>query len=140
MVDKRRVQRLLAGIAADLAFLSGFSERGGADVARDEVAVRSIKYTFITAIEGCARIAHHLVASGDWGVPDTNADAIRLLAAHGVLPRPLADSLAAAVGFRNLLVHQYADVDDRRAVEHLTRIVDLQEFIEAVERWLRSQA
>jgi uncharacterized protein YutE (UPF0331/DUF86 family) len=44
------------------------------------------------------------------------------------------------VGFRNLLVHRYAKVDDSRAYDYLrNETTDLYEFIEAVEKFLLSE-
>lgn len=48
------------------------------------------------------------------GSPASYGHAFRLLAADGVLPDDLAERLTRAAGFRNLLVHGYADLDLRR--------------------------
>ncbi len=47
----------------------------------------------------------------------------------------LGDSLARAVGFRNVLVHGYADVDDALVVAQLDRLADLQAFVHGVARF-----
>lgn len=48
------------------------------------------------------------------GVPPTYGDAFRMLARSGLLETELAQRLVAAAGFRNLVVHAYADLDLRR--------------------------
>jgi uncharacterized protein YutE (UPF0331/DUF86 family) len=45
------------------------------------------------------------------GSPPTYGDAFRLLAAHDVIEPALAERLVRAAGFRNLLVHAYAELD-----------------------------
>lgn len=45
------------------------------------------------------------------GSPPTYADAFRSLAGAGLLETELSDRLARAAGFRNLVVHAYADLD-----------------------------
>lgn len=45
------------------------------------------------------------------GSPPTYADAFRMLAGHGVIDQDLAERLARAAGFRNIVVHAYADLD-----------------------------
>ena len=139
MVDEPRVQRLLLGIEQDVQFLSRFAGRNVDELLLDDVAVSGIKYRFVTAIEGCAKVAHHLAASEGWPVAETNADAVRQLGAQGVLTRELARSLADAVGFRNLLVHRYSDIDDTLVLRHLRGIGDLQSFTASVARWLDRQ-
>ena len=38
-----------------------------------------------------------------------------------------------------MLVHQYTDLDDRRVVEHLEQLGDLEDFVRQVARWVSSQ-
>jgi uncharacterized protein YutE (UPF0331/DUF86 family) len=45
------------------------------------------------------------------GSPPTYGDAFRMLAEHGVVDEALAGRLARAAGFRNVVVHAYADLD-----------------------------
>ncbi len=49
-------------------------------------------------------------------------------------------SLRKAVGFRNVLVHEYADVEDRIVTERLADLSDLREFSEVIARWTLSQS
>lgn len=56
--------------------------------------------------------AHHLCAASGWGPPADNGYALRLLGEHGVLPPGLAARRSRAVGFRNILVHDHARVND----------------------------
>jgi uncharacterized protein YutE (UPF0331/DUF86 family) len=81
-------------------------------------------------------VAQHLCASEGWGPPASNADTLRILSRQGVLDETLADSLSRAVGFRNLLVHGYADVDDARPVSQLDRVPELAVFVASVSRWI----
>ncbi len=48
------------------------------------------------------------------GSPPTYGDAFRALGENGAIDGALADRLARAAGFRNVLVHAYADLDLRR--------------------------
>jgi uncharacterized protein YutE (UPF0331/DUF86 family) len=139
VVDEQRLRRLLRGIEDDVAFLEQFAGRDVELILRDDVVLRGIKYGFITAIEGCAKVAHHLAASEAWSVAETNADAVRILASKGVIGHELARDIASAVGFRNLLVHQYGDVDNRLVVGHLGQLRDLRQFVESVQHWVRQQ-
>lgn len=135
MVDEARVARLLRSITDDLAVLG---RESGADTSRraDPLWIRGIKYVFVTAIEGCVDVAQHICSSEGWGPPRDNADAIRVLGRHGVLPVELAERLSRAVGFRNVLVHDYVDVDDRVVLNRLDDPSDLALFATAVSEWI----
>ncbi len=134
MVDAERVLRLLDRVRRDRDVLGRFV---GSSLT--ETDLDAIKYRFITAIEGAARVAHHLSVSEGWSTPETNADAFAELARNDVIDTAVAERLGAASGFRNILVHRYADVDDDRVVENLDRLGDLDEFVIQVGRWVADQ-
>lgn len=134
MVDPERLHRVLRRVTDDLSVLAGYAEADADDILTDPARMGHVKYLFVTALEGCIDAAQHVCASEGWGPPETNAEAVRLLARHGVLPEVVAGRVAAAVGFRNVLVHGYAEVDDRRVVENLQRLDDLETFVDALAR------
>ena len=131
MVDEVRVLRLLRSIADDMSVLERESE---ADESRreDPIWLRGVKYTFVTAIEACVDIAQHICATEGWGPPADNGDAIRLLGGHGVVTPELAQSIRRAVGFRNVLVHEYIQVNDDVVVDRLKALGDLEDFVSQV--------
>jgi uncharacterized protein YutE (UPF0331/DUF86 family) len=68
---------------------------------------------------------------------DTNAATFGVLGDHGVLTTATASRMATAVGFRNVLVHQYARVDDERVIAFLERdLQTLTAFTGEVSAWL----
>jgi len=136
VVDERRVRRLLQRLADDLAWLA--ERRAGDRIAlrADADRLAALKYRFITAIEGIVNVAQHLCASEGWGPPASNADAMRVLGRHDVIGAELAEVLARAVGFRNVLVHGYVEVDDDLVVAQLDHVGALDAFVGAVSQWM----
>ena len=139
MVDERRVEHRLRGIAQDLVVLHRRARGDRASMASDRDRLDAVKYTFVTTIEGCISVAQHLCASESWAVPATNADAFRMLARNGVLTADEAGRLARAAGFRNVLVHQYAEVDDDVVVAYLDHLGDIDAFVTQVTGWMATQ-
>lgn len=134
MVDEARVVALLRHLRRDVATLR---DLGAHRDAMDDVRLGAMKYAFVTAIEGCARVAQHIGASEGWRPPANNADALVVLGEQGVLGTDLASRLARAVGFRNILVHQYRDVDDEQVLANLEYLGDLDDFVSGISDWLR---
>jgi uncharacterized protein YutE (UPF0331/DUF86 family) len=66
------------------------------------------------AVQTVIDLATSVCVSRGLGVPPTYGDAFRLLGGDGVIGPDLADRLARAAGFRNLVVHAYAELDLRR--------------------------
>jgi uncharacterized protein YutE (UPF0331/DUF86 family) len=136
MVDERRVRRMLQRVSEDITYLASRSEEGIPEQLADAERMAALKYVFVTTIEGCLDIAQHVCASEGWGPPSSNAEALRLLGRHEVLPTGLSEVMASAVGFRNVLVHGYVDVDDRLVVSFLERVTDLKAFVSHLSSWL----
>ncbi|MHB8510542.1 MAG: type VII toxin-antitoxin system HepT family RNase toxin [Actinomycetota bacterium] len=129
MVDAERLRRILQRVSEDISVLREYAARDVAALHSNAAQLGHAKYLFVTAIEGCIDAAHHVCASEGWGPPETNADTMDVLAQHNVLDQDLANSMVAAVRFRNVLVHGYAKVDDDRVIETLKSIGDLEAFV-----------
>jgi uncharacterized protein YutE (UPF0331/DUF86 family) len=67
------------------------------------------------------------------------SDAIRQLATLRVLPQEFAHGLAPLAGFRNVLVHEYVDIDWDLVHDHFRRLPDLRVFADHTRAWLRGR-
>ena len=134
MVDEGRVIRLLRQLDERTDRLR--STAAAHD--RSDLWLDAIKYQLVTAIETTVDVAHHFASSERWGATDTNAKALLMMGRRGVIQVDLAEQLSQAVGFRNILVHRYVEVDDQIVVNSLHRIDDLDAFVTQVSSWLKS--
>lgn len=85
------------------------------------------------AAQATIDLAAHVVASEGYGLPDKVAENFTFLEKTGVLEPDLAANLCKMVGFRNVVVHDYEDVDMRTVediVEH--RLGTLREFCKKI--------
>lgn len=135
MVDLRRLRALLDRIGAEAAALRRLAAMTDGELAADPERMPGAKYRLQVAIEACIDAAEHVIASEGLRSPETYADAFTVLGEAGMLDPGLTTSLEDAARFRNLLVHQYGEIDDVRVREILrTRIGDLDRFRVAVAR------
>ena len=98
---------------------------------------RFVVHTLQLAIQAALDAASHVVSDERLGEPARNRDLFDLLVRGGWLGADLAENLGRMVGFRNLLVHEYATVDlqiVRDVVER--RLGDLLDFVSAVRERL----
>jgi uncharacterized protein YutE (UPF0331/DUF86 family) len=135
VVDELRVRRLLRQAVDTVDFLDAEAV-ADPSIRAERRWLDSIKYNFIAAIECCVDVGQHLCAVHGWGPPATNADTFRILAAHEVLDHDIAERMARASGFRNVLVHEYVEVREDLVVAHLARTSDIRDFVGAVANWL----
>ena len=75
----------------------------------------------------------HLIADLEVLPPDTMGQTFDALARVGVIPESLAQQLKRAVGFRNIAVHHYEEID--WAIVHgiaLNHLSDFNEFAKVI--------
>lgn len=102
--------------------------------------IQASKHTLQEAIEACLDIANHIIAAKGLGRSETYSGMFQRLAKGGILEGELADRLGDMARFRNLLVHQYAEIDNRRVHEILREnLVDIEEFVTRIEKLLESE-
>lgn len=73
--------------------------------------LRFVEHTLQVAIQAALDVAAHIVSDERLGEPDTNRDLFVLLENAGWIEADLSGSLQRMAGFRNVLVHGYAEVD-----------------------------
>ena len=76
------------------------------------------------AIEALTDMASHVVADDDLGDVERARDLPAVFAEHGYVDEELADTWADMIGFRNVLVHDYADIDPERVYDVLQHGLD----------------
>ena len=117
----RRLKRIVSKQPASAKALA-------ADEDLQDILARNLE----VAIQNCIDIALHICAAQGI-VPPTAAQAFIALADREVIDRGLAQRLQRAVGFRNVLVHEYTKVDWKIVMQVLrTGIRDLGDFGTAV--------
>ena len=68
---------------------------------------------------------------------DDYTGAVRNLVRVDEFPQPLVDDLARLPGFRNVLLHEYVELDYALAVKALAELESVDAFVEAVRRYVK---
>ncbi|MEA3397845.1 MAG: DUF86 domain-containing protein [Chloroflexota bacterium] len=98
---------------------------------------RAVERALQVAMEVCLDIGRRIIAVEGFRYPETNQDVFRILAEEGVLPADLLPTLLEMARFRNLIVHDYARIDDARVYVILKkRLGDFDAFAEIVRTYL----
>ena len=63
------------------------------------------------ACQGAIDLAMHVVSVEHLGMPQSQADAFRLLVNAGRLDRALSERMIGMCGLRNILIHQYQELE-----------------------------
>lgn len=128
MVDRERVDARLERLDHLLAMLERTRAAGLDAYMADEQRRLATERALTVALQICLDVAAQLVSERDGRTPDTYAGVFAALAADDLLDPVLADRLGAAARQRNLLVHLYLEIDDRRVFAALAHLDDLRAF------------
>jgi uncharacterized protein YutE (UPF0331/DUF86 family) len=85
--------------------------------AADRTAREVVVLNLFVALQECVSLATHWLADEGRDVPATYGEVFRALGERDVIAHSLAERLAAAAGFRNLVAHCYGALDWRRVYQ-----------------------
>ena len=98
---------------------------------------KAVERALQVAVEACLDIGRRIIAVEGFRYPDNNQDVFRILAEERVLPVDILPTLLEMTRFRNLIVHDYARIDDARVYGILKkRLGDFDAFAEVVRTYL----
>jgi len=85
------------------------------------------------ACEASIYLAMHIVADKRLGLPQDSRDAFSLLEAENIIPAFLSNRMKAMVGFRNIAVHDYQELNLvilQKILDH--HLVDFSEYTQTI--------
>lgn len=85
---------------------------------------RTVERTLHLAVEACLDIGQHIIAQEGFRRPADNQDVFVVLAEEGIVSDELLPSLISMAKFRNLIVHDYARIDNAIVFGILKRRLD----------------
>lgn len=117
MIDK---DLIIAKAGSVNKYLSRIREKSNADlesflgdIDRQEIILFNIQM----AIQNCVDIAAHIISEEGLGVPGSTNEMFYLLEENGYLSNELTEKMVMAIGFRNLMVHEYGKIEIDRVYE-----------------------
>jgi uncharacterized protein YutE (UPF0331/DUF86 family) len=101
----------------------------------DEDSQDIVLFNLMQAIQGCVDMAAHIVSDEGYGMAGSMNEFFYLLRGRNIISVDLQEKLISAVGFRNLVVHEYAKLDLHQVYAIATLgIKDLEEFVSIIVR------
>ncbi len=99
-----------------------------------------IERNFEVAAQCIIDIANRIISEMEGEKPTDYLTAILIIGDLKVLPVPFAKHIAPLAGLRNILVHQYLDVDWNIIYDYLHNLSDFYQFVEYIETWMSKQS
>lgn len=104
----------------------------------DDIIQKAIERYLQIAIEAAIDICDHIINDAGLRKPADYKDAILILGEAGILSNTFAQRFSHAAGFRNVLVHDYVDIDAKKVFDHFKNdSKDIKVFIRSIVRYLQ---
>lgn len=98
---------------------------------------RAVERVLQVAVEVCLDVGRRIITLGGFRYAEDNQDVFRVLAQEKIVPDKLLHALLEMARFRNLIVHDYAKIDDAKVYEILKRrLGDFDAFAGAIVAYL----
>jgi len=139
LVDEALILRKLADLSTYVQQISEFRSLSVDKYKSDWKTQRIVDRTLHMMIEMCIDITGHLISDRKLRVPESYADAFRILNENGIVSDDLIEPLVKMSKFRNIIVHQYEKVDPEIVISILQRnIDDLKKFSDEIVTYMKS--
>lgn len=136
-VDRERILAKIDELDSYLKELKGIAPKSFEEyqqVEKKRACERLLQVSIETVIDICS-----LFVSGlRLGLPAEEADLFNKVVEANILPKQMREKLREMKGFRNILVHEYAHVDDRLVYQVVTeKLEDFKTFKREVLRFIK---
>ena len=101
------------------------------DTLRNDIDLQdSVLHNLQLAIQGCIDIGSHIISDEGWGIAGSLGDILYPLRDRNVIEADLTERLVAMIGFRNILIHEYDDINIDIVYDILqNRLKDIDQYL-----------
>lgn len=101
--------------------------------------VQAAKYSLLEIMEACIDIANYLIALKGFRRAEEYSEMFQVLKEEGIITDKLAIKLGDMARFRNLLVHRYGEIDNKRVLEIIKHnLTDIQEYEKKITEFIQT--
>ena len=138
MVDRDALSSRLSALESYLAELRSFQRLSREEFVREPAFHHLAERYLHLACESVLDVAHHVIADQGFRQAKGYKDTMDVLREENLIDADLAERLKGWMGFRNVLVHLYLEIDHGRSYDAIKEdLGDLESFAAAMARLLR---
>jgi len=102
--------------------------------------IQATKYSLLEIMEACIDIANYIISVKGFRRAEEYSEMFKVLKEEGVIQKKLATKLEDMARFRNLLVHRYGEVDNKRVLEIIKHnLKDIEEFEKEIQKFIKEE-
>ena len=130
------IEQRLERLKKCLIKLEPFKEKSKKEFYQDEYLQDIVERNLEVAIQSCIDIANRIISLDELEKPKDYYGSIIRLGEESILPYDFAQKFAPVAGFRNILIHEYLDIDWDEVYKNLQKLNQFYEFMDYVKKWL----
>ena len=120
--------------------LEPFRSKDKEEILQDPYLQDIIERNLEVSAQSVIDIANRIISIENLEKPLDYHDAIMRLGEAGIIPLKSAKKLAPIAGFRNILVHDYLDINWDEVYSNLHQLTDISKFMKQVKAWMKAKA
>jgi len=138
MIDVEKVKSRISEIKSNIEKVRKYASLPDKEFWGDERNILSVKHLLLESIEACTNICVHILAKKVYKAPSSFAECFEHLNRAGVINEELSLKLRNMARFRNILVHRYWEVDEKKILEYArNNLEDFEQFLRATVTYLQ---
>ena len=135
------IRQICGDMNSALTKLEKISHLNEKEFLNSEEKIDSSKYNLIVVIEGAIDICNHIASRMGGRSPQDYADCFAILHELGIFSDEFVDKLKRMAKFRNLIVHRYWKVDNKKVFDIIcNNIADIKDYLLGIEQYLIKNA
>ncbi len=136
-IDKTLIMTKLSKLKQYIKYLKDIGKASLKDFKTDFMISGAAERYLQVSIECVIDIGNEIISLLQLRRPERYRDIPSILAEAGIIPEDFENLMASMIGFRNLLVHDYASINLDLVYEFLqTKISDFEIFSRYIAKWL----
>lgn len=139
-LEKEVIEGKFDIIDRNLRFLEEYKTMSPDQFVENYKDVQAAKYSILEIMEACIDIANYIISVKGFRRAEEYSEMFKVLKEERVIGKELAVKLGDMARFRNLLVHRYGEVDNKRVLEIIKHnLNDIEEFEKEIEKFVKGE-
>jgi len=136
MIKKDIIDSHLKGMYENLAILDELKSMPFKQFKDDNKTLKLCEHCLQLAIQSLLDISHYIIANNNLARPNNNREAILTLGNHSIIPVNFAQKIAPMVNLRNLLIHEYLEIDPAKIHAAIQSLEDFRDFSRYIIKYI----
>lgn len=137
MSFKEKIAQKLLSLREYVGYLKNYQDCTVEDLKKDPTLRGAVERYLHLSAECVIDIAEMFISELGLRKPESYKEGIDILGEAGIIPDEFAYYFSPIAGFRNILVHEYTEIDIKEVHRHLQRdLIDFEEFAKYIAKYL----